>query len=458
MPKEKIRALWLAFRDIFNLKDEEAKGRTITLSSNILTGLYNIFITGIFYTGFLTMYDMSITDAGIITFIPFIANLFGIFSGKILSHFPRPKKILLGAKLAHYTLFIIATTLMPLFVTEPGARITCFCVILFCAYAVYAPFSPGITAWMYNFYPKDNDRRARYIMLLQIFSSVLSSLTMLFSSILADMLEDSPYQNQLILVLRYVAFALVLIELFFQSRAKEFPSTEDPNLKLREVFTLSFRYPKFMACMALLFFWNFMGNFGGGVWNYHLLNHMHFSYTTINIVNVLYTPVLLLLSPFWQKVLRRYSWIKTFGIAVLCAAPTDLIFFFMTPERGYMFIPVCVVQHIVYVGISLAISNVLYMNLPSENTTTHIVFNTIGTNIFMLLGMALGTWISSLSGDSTFSLLGMEMYSVQFNALLKGILMVVLGLLCILKWRVFTNDRDIAEIERRAALRKKRRV
>ena len=69
----------------------------ITLASNVLTGLYNIFITGIFYTGFLTMYGMSITDTGIITFIPFIANLFGIFSNKILGRFPRPKKILLTA-------------------------------------------------------------------------------------------------------------------------------------------------------------------------------------------------------------------------------------------------------------------------------------------------------------------------------------------------------------------------
>ena len=95
MLKQILYGFWLSFSDIFNLKDEEAKGRTIVLTSSILTTIYNVFITGIFYTGFLTMYGMSITDTGIITFIPYIANMFSIFSNKILSRFVHPKKILI---------------------------------------------------------------------------------------------------------------------------------------------------------------------------------------------------------------------------------------------------------------------------------------------------------------------------------------------------------------------------
>ena len=457
MSKNKLHDLWFAFYEIFNWKDEEAKGRTLSLISTVLTGLYNIFVTGIFYTGFLTMYGMSITDTGIITFIPFIANLFGIFSNKILARFPRPKKVLLSAKMAYYFIYIIATTLMPLVVIDPKARMICFALLVFLANAIYAPFLPGITSWLYRFYPADNDKRARFLMLMQMISSVFSSILMLFSSMLTDALQDSPYQNQLILTLRYVAFGLVLIEIFFLSKAKEFPSQENPNLKLSEVFTLSFRYPKFIACMALLFAWNFAGNLGGGVWNYHLLNHMNFSYTTINIVNVLYTPVLLLLSPVWQKVLRRLSWIRTLGLAILLVVPTEYAFFLMHAGNGWMYIPLCVIQHIMYVGISLAMANVLYMNLPEENPTTHIVFNTIGCNIFALLGMATGTWIASWTGDNTFYLFGMDMYSVQFTALLNGAIHTVIAVLALFRWKHFTSEKDIAEIEQRERVRKKYR-
>ena len=78
MMKRAFQAWALSMSDIFSLKNDEAKGRTINLGCNLLAAFYNVFITGIFYTGFLSMYDISITGVGIITFIPYIANIFSI--------------------------------------------------------------------------------------------------------------------------------------------------------------------------------------------------------------------------------------------------------------------------------------------------------------------------------------------------------------------------------------------
>ena len=77
-------AAWNAFKqtisDIYSVKDDDGKGRLISLGSSMITAFYNVFITGIFYTGFLSMYDISITGVGIVTFIPYIANCFSVFS------------------------------------------------------------------------------------------------------------------------------------------------------------------------------------------------------------------------------------------------------------------------------------------------------------------------------------------------------------------------------------------
>lgn len=421
----------------------------------MLAAFYNVFITGIFYTGFLTMYDMSITDAGIITFVPYIANMFSIFSNKILGHFPRPKKILLLSKIIFYSLFILATTAMPMFVTDPDARLAWFVIITFCAYAFFSPFSPGFTTWFYNFYPEDNSRRARYILLLQVFSSITSSLILLFSGFLTDLLNNSPYQNQLILGFRYFAFILVLLEIFMQSRAKEYPSADNPGLKLHKVFTLPFHYPKFLACMILMFVWNFIANLNNGLWNYHLLNHLNFSYTLINTVSVLYTLVLITLSPVWQKVLRRYSWIKTFGIALLFWVPTEIAMGCITLQSTHLWIPMAICQHILSVGLNISYANILYMNLPTEDSGAHIVFNTIGCNICAFLGLLAGTWISSFSGDETINLIGMDIYSVQFTCHLRALLILLLGIILVVKWKMFTKDIDIAEIEQMKYVRQK---
>ncbi len=433
--------------EIYNLKDEYAKGRLIGLADALITALYNVFITGIFYTGFLSMYGMSISDVGIITFIPYLANCFCVFSSAVLDRFPRRKPILVAAKIFFYAMYILATTLMPLVVHEPSARLVWFAIILFIAHAVYALFSPGFTTWFYVFYPADNEHRTHYILFNHIFSTITSSTVLFLSGILIDSFADSPKQNTLILFFRYFAFLLVLLDVGLQACAKEEPHTKDAKVRLREVFTLPFHYRKFLLCMLVMFAWNFMSNLNNGLWNYHLLNHIHFSYTLLNAVSMMYTVILLFTSRFWQKVLRRYSWIKTFGIANILWIPTEIMCFFMTRERTWMFIPICVYQNFLSVGLNLAYANVLYMNLPEENSTTHIAFSSIGCNLFAFFGLLLGTKISAISGDTAHILLSTEVYSVQYTTLIRAASALLLGLILTLGWKRFTKDEEIQAIE-----------
>ncbi len=443
--------------DIYNLKDNDAKGRLISLGSSLMTSFYNVFITGIFYTGFLSMYDISIEGAGIISYIPLIASCTSLFSSIILERIKKRKKILIASKIYFYAMYILATTLMPQFVTDPTARLWWFGIILFLAYAVYALFSPGFTPWFYTFYPNDNERRTRYITYNQIFSSIMSSAVMLLSAVITDALSGSEFQNTIILIMRYIAFALVLIDVAMQACAIEYPYPSGAKIKFRQIFTLPFQYKKFLYCLLLIFVWHFIAYLNNGLWAYHLLNHFDFSYTLINSMSVMYTFILIFTQPFWRGVLRKYSWVKTFGLTCLIWVPTEILFFLMNPTNLYMYIPLCVAQNLLSVGLNLSFSNILYMNLPSENSTAHIAFYSVGVNLFAFLGLYVGTEISSITGDTPIWFLNMEFYSVQFTTLARGIAMFALGLLLVLKWRSFTPQKDIEEVEAYASLPKVRR-
>lgn len=454
---KRFRTRQAPFSDIFSLENEESKGRVIALTSSLLTTFYNVFITGIFYTGFLTMYGMSITDTGILTFIPFIANLLSIFSPKLLGRFKHRKRILITAKIIYYAIYIVVATIMPQFVTDPDARLACFIIILAVSTGFYALFGTGFTTWFYNFYPADTDKRTRYITLSHIFASIMSSVVLLFSSLLTDALSDSPYQDTLILFFRYFAFVLVLVDVFVQSRAKEYPYEETPDIKLTDVFILPFRHHKFLACMLLQFAWNFIANLNNGLWNFHLLNHMNFSYTLINTMSVMYTVLLIIFSPMWQRVLRRYSWVKTFGIAMLFVVPTEFVYFCMSPETAFLYVPNTLFQKVINVGLNISYGNILYMNLPSENSTTYLTFNTIGCNIFAFFGLMVGTWISSITGDDTMRFLGMDVYAVQFTTIARAALITPMAIFLCLKWKIFTHDNLIAELEHLKNVTKKHR-
>ena len=115
----------------------------------------------------------------------------------------------------------------------------------------------------------------------------MSSAVLLLSAIITDAVAGSKYQSQLILGFRYFAFFLVIIDVSMQACAKEFPYPEGPRIRLVQVFTLPFKYRKFLYCLLLMFFWNYIGNLNNGLWSYHLLNHMEFSYTLINTMSVM---------------------------------------------------------------------------------------------------------------------------------------------------------------------------
>ena len=119
-----------------------------------------------------------------------------------------------------------------------------------------------------------------------------------------------------------------------------------------------------------------------------------------------------------------------------------------------MWLPTAIIQNTLSVGLNFAYANIFYMNLPAEKTTVHTVFNSLGCNFFALLGMMTGTFISSLTGDNTIMFMGLPMYSVQFTTLARFITLGALGILLIAKWRAFTPQKDIEEIDELKEIRK----
>ena len=447
----RIKDGWAEFRGICNLKSDDARGRLIYLSSVAFTAFYNIFISGIFYTGFLSMYDISIAGVGIVGFIPFIANLFSVYSSRILSRFQKRKTILLIAKTAYFTLKIVAVTIMPEFVTDPNARLIWFIGLTFVAHVVFAPFSPGITMWFYRFYPQDNSCRTVYLKYISIVNAITNTVVLIICSVLTDAVAGSPMQGEIIAFSRYLAFAMTLVETGIQFMAKEYPEHDDANTKLRDVFTLPLKYPRFLRCVVLMFIWTFSVSLYSGTWNYHLLNHLQFSYTLINMNQLIYLALVLLLGGRWERMVGRYSWIKTFGIAALIYAPTEIVSSVMPPHAGWLYLANCTIQNVSAVGSIMASGNIVYMNLPKENSTSHIAFYTIGTNISSLIGMLVGTWISSWTGDSAVSFMGLQLYSVQLTNFLRAVMLFIISYILINHWRWFTSDETILTIEKNQA-------
>ncbi len=158
------------------------------------------------------MYGIDLVGVGIVTFINLLANCFILFSPWCWREFQKRKNILLISKIFYYFMVIIATNIMPLFVTSSQGRIFWFCLLQFLASAVYALFNSGLTSWFYNFYPQHRILRANFISYNQIFGSIITSVVTILSGVLATAVQNPSVQKNIILGMRYLAFVLVLVD------------------------------------------------------------------------------------------------------------------------------------------------------------------------------------------------------------------------------------------------------
>lgn len=418
---------------IYGWREPQKRGRTIILLSNLITSLCNIFITGIFYTGFLSMYEIDLVSTGIISFIPALAHCFSIFSPIILEKFKKRKNVLIASSFIFHFLSIVATTLMPAIVKEPRARVIWFCVLLFSANAIQSMYQPGISAWYYQAYPEDQRTRAAFLSFNQIASSVISSLILFFSGFLASLIVSSGNQGILILSMRYMAMALAMVQLFLLTRMKEYPQPKScVRINLKKVFSLPIKHRAFLGTTLFMIFWTFICHLDANLWNYHLLNTVKLPYSTINTVNALYTVILFLTTPLWRKILNRLSWIRTFALTVLLIAPTMLFCFFLSRETSFLYIPGTLIQHFINVGLNLSFANLLYLNMPTQNRTAMIAFFNFCNNITSFFSIMLSTLWCKMWAEKAIFLFGVSISAVQSISGFKFFAMLALGSLLML--------------------------
>lgn len=432
-------------RMIYGWQDDRRKGRTITLINTLLMGFYNVFITGIFYTGFLSMYGIDLVGVGIVTLINPLANSFILFSPWVLERIQKRKNILLISKIYYYFMVIVATNIMPLFVTSPSGRIFWFCFLQFMASAVYALFNQGFTSWFYNFFPKHRILRTNFISYNQISGAIMTGAVTILSGVLASAVQNSPMQKTIILGLRYFAFILVLVDVYFQAQAKEYPyPVHAGKMRIRDVFTLPMKYKKFMGTMLIMFAWNYIANLNNGLWHYYLLNNVGFSYGTITLAAGLNGACVLLTTSLWRRVLYRLSWLRTFAFSVLLLVPLEIAFFFVTKHTTWLYLPLAILFHIASVGVNLSYANVLYLNLPRENSTTHISFQAVFSNICAFLGLMSGTLWCKLFGEDTVIYIGsLPTTAVQYTTLFRAAALLILGVVVYKNWEKLTPESEL---------------
>ncbi|NLM77719.1 MAG: MFS transporter [Ruminococcaceae bacterium] len=418
------------FFRIFNFKDEFAKGRSFILLNTFIASIANVFISGVFYTGFLTINGIDIVRVGIIAFIPYIAWGFSLFSPVILSKIIKRRFILIFNSIFYYSMVVIGTTVMPIFVHDATQKTIWFGVFLLLGNISNALFGSAASSWHIHFLPKGDDRNI-YFSYSNLVSAIVSTFVAITASLLADSLAGSPRQAEIITMSRYLAAAmLVFSTLLLYLIPKEYAYTGIGNkVSVIDIIRIPLRSRKFLLTALIVMIWSCFANINASTWTYYVLNTVQVSYTFIYIGSVVNAVCSAFLLRYWRKAISFYSWSTMLLFTVLVTALTEFPIGFATSQTKWVYVVVSIIQGFNSVGTSLVFANLFYVNLPKGNVDIYIIFWNFTANISVLIGSAFGTWfLSIVEPYAPWYFLGLPFYGSQFLVIIKGVLLLGLCL------------------------------
>ena len=418
------------FRRVFNFKETKARSRVFVMIYSLINSVNSYLTAGVFYSGFLAHTGMDASQVGLVAAIPFLANLFCIFSPDLLGRFRKRKAVLICARFMYHTLNILTVTLLPYVVKDVSVRTVSFCAIVFAAGVINALSLPGITELHISNIP--GELRSDYFAYVQTIGAGVAGAAILLLAFLQDRLAAA--NPEIFTWIRIIAYALALLDVVFMALPSEPEYRRTEKVKLSNTFRVPLKNRKYMWTMLFVFLWTFTQTFAvTNIIDNYLTVTSHVPYIFICAINASYTLFLIFLQRPWKKLIRRTSWFRTFAIAAILHSPTTLLYAF-TNSVNYipLMLTVRLTQHVIGVGANITAANLAFVNMPEENRTEYMSFYYIAVNLSSFIGMSLGTLWIRLIGANYFTLFGVNITGPQQLLLFQGLLQFLVPLFILL--------------------------
>ena len=435
MPKNQTKGN-VFYRLFFKRGDADAYGRFAFFFDTLMQSFSGIFASGAFYTAFLRLNDISMSDVGVMTYMPIIANLSCIFSPFIFRNMKRRKGVLMAARMSYYMLNLIGVALVPFLVTNAGARVFLMSLLLSLGNVIWGLFVGGFADWELQFLPQDGTREEFYAY-RSLIASVVSSVTSILAGFVATAIEATAPEVQLawLFWLRVGGFAFILLDVIIFLRAKERPySKSEFSLKVRDLVALPMRHKPFRSAILLRCAFQFSMALTTSSWTYYLMD-CGLGYSTLSFLSSLSPLMALLLTPFALRIFRKMGCVNNLFLYRGVECFIYIGYAFILPVNVRWLYPVLfVLMQIVTVGTGIADINYVYLFMPEKDRLAYYSFYYAVSTVASFLGSLAGASFITKTASKSLSLFGAPIESVQLLMLLQAVLHI-LGILAFARLR-----------------------
>ncbi len=423
----KNRILHSKFLNFFNFKREDSKGLSCMLISNMINSLITHLTSGLFYTGFLVGYGINAVNIGIVTFVPFLANMMVVFAPYILEKFKRKKAVLTFCKVMYYTISILAFTIVPEVISSEWGRLVAMVVLNFISRVFSVIALSGHNAWHAGFLEGNEDKKTYFFTTSQFISALFSGVTLLVSGVITDALQSTPHQLTIIIILRYIAYIIAIVDVVVLALPKELPQKTKSKTKISDIVLVPLKHKKFMLTMIIVFCWQFSYNLYLTFFDVYLLNDVGVSYSFYNLIIALYPLFFVLFSRFWQNTIHKINTVNSYFWAMVIYLPTMFAYALVT-KQNYLWLMLItrLIQHFIGVGQNVCFANLQFINMPQDNRVCYTSFYQLIFNLSAFLGLLAGTAFMNSCKEAVFSIGFLSLSAAQLLLIFSAFIVLIM--------------------------------
>ncbi len=426
-----LKSGWL---DVYNPNSEDGRARTSLMLTVVIQAVVNGFSSGVFYSGLLVGYGISLINISIISIIPNIACFFTLLTPYVLQRFKKRRKILTITRIISYAINILGITFLAMVVRSESGRVAGMIVIFLVSNVINCLFSGGYSPWHMH-YLKPEVRNS-YFSSTTIISSLFSMVLMMVISLVVDSIEGE-HQLQMITLLRVVAFLIAMLDVYFMQKPKEpeyLTSVDTP--RLTDIFRIPLKNKKFMLTELIFALYLVTGNMGGSVVSPWLLEEVNISYFLMTAVSVTSVPIMLVTTKLWNRLMQKCGTFKTLAIALFANFPVYFTYGMLTSENyWWLFWVHSLLSQFIGLLLVFPTNNLIYVNLPETDQICYTSFHSIVSVLFVTISMMLGAGLVGVMEGWHWNFLGNTMTAAPTLLLIKAVLwpMVAVFILMIRK-------------------------
>lgn len=414
--------------------DGRAVSRRAWLGSGYLEILSQAITSGTFFTALLIAMGAGEAYIGYVTLVTTLCMAVQFVAPLFWERRCKRKKLILRMGIIGDFLSYVGLPLTAVLPVDMRWKLFVYMVLTLASGVIKQFCLPARNSWMLQCFPLS--KRVSYSSLTSMVHTVINVVSVFLAGLLVDEIEGSfPGFGTLtptlfaIFVVRGMAFIMSLVSTVWRAyRVKEAPYSmlKDGAVHISALIE-PMRNKSFFCIILIPCLWAMIGGIIGNYFTMHLIENVKMSYTVISSVGFISTPMILLITPIWTRIVKGHDWVGTMIWAIVGYCMAYCCNVLISAETQYFYFIAIVVGHLFSPGITIVSNNLLYVHMPEENRTSYFAFYSLMTTAFTLLGQAFGIWLVTATESVRLTIFGITVCNLQLTSAVAAFFGIMLA-------------------------------